>query len=180
MEPREILNHRHLQLTVERLCYQLIENHGIFDHSVLIGLQPRGVVFSKIIYEKLKELEIDFSGEYGVLDASMYRDDFRRRSKPIEIQNTDLDFSIEGKKVVLIDDVLYTGRSIRAALDALMDFGRPSMVEFLVLIDRRFSRQIPIKADYVGRIVDVVASERVRVVWEKSQGSVILDKAADS
>jgi pyrimidine operon attenuation protein/uracil phosphoribosyltransferase len=82
--------------------------------------------------------------------------------------------------VVLIDDVLYTGRSIRAALDALMDFGRPSMVEFLVLIDRRFSRQIPIKADYVGRIVDVVASERVRVVWEKSQGSVILDKAADS
>ncbi|HBH05294.1 MAG TPA: bifunctional pyr operon transcriptional regulator/uracil phosphoribosyltransferase PyrR [Flavobacteriales bacterium] len=180
MEPREILNHRHLQLTVERLCYQLIENHGNFDHSVLIGLQPRGVVFSKIIYEKLKELEIDFSGEYGVLDASMYRDDFRRRSKPIEIQNTDLDFSIEGKKVVLIDDVLYTGRSIRAALDALMDFGRPSMVEFLVLIDRRFSRQIPIKADYVGRIVDVVASERVRVVWEKSQGSVILDKAADS
>jgi pyrimidine operon attenuation protein/uracil phosphoribosyltransferase len=98
MEPREILNHRHLQLTVERLCYQLIENHGNFDHSVLIGLQPRGVVFSKIIYEKLKELEIDFSGEYGVLDASMYRDDFRRRSKPIEIQNTDLDFSIEGKK----------------------------------------------------------------------------------
>lgn len=179
MEPREILNQRHLQLTVERLCYQLIENHGNFDQTVLIGLQPRGVVFSEIIHDKLKEFEMDFRGEYGVLDVSMYRDDFRRRSKPIEIQSTSIDFSIEGKKVVLIDDVLFTGRTIRAALDALMDFGRPSRVEFLVLIDRRFSRQIPIKADYIGRTVDVVASERVRVVWEGSQGSVILDKASD-
>ena len=108
------------------------------------------------------------------MDASFYRDDFRRRENPIEISGTTIDFLIEGKKVILIDDVLYTGRMVRAALDALMDFGRPSSVKYLVLVERRFSRQLPVKADYVGRTIDSVASERVDVQWNQREGKVIL------
>lgn len=174
MRAKTILNQKHLELTINRLCYQLIENHNDFSETVLIGMQPRGVHLAHVIHQRLQEITGNTAIPIGALDASFYRDDFRRRENPIEISGTTIDFLIEGKKVILIDDVLYTGRMVRAALDALMDFGRPSSVEYLVLVERRFSRQLPVKADYVGRTIDSVASERVDVQWNQREGKVIL------
>ena len=106
----------------------------------------------------------------GNLDITFYRDDFRRRERPLIPSITNIDFSIENKKVVLIDDVLYTGRTIRSGLDALLTFGRPSKVELLVIIDRRFKRDLPIQADYIGKTVDTLVSERVSVEWQETEG----------
>lgn len=174
MRAKTILNQKHLELTINRLCYQLIENHDDFQNSVIIGMQPRGVHLSQIIHAKLQEITGNKEIQIGALDASFYRDDFRRRDTPIEVSGTTIDFLIENKKVILVDDVLYTGRMVRAALDAMMDFGRPSAVEYLVLIERRFSRQLPVNADYVGRTIDSVVSERVDVQWKGNAGKVIL------
>ncbi len=174
MRAKTILNQKHLELTINRLCYQLIENHDDFSEAVIIGMQPRGVHLSKIIHARLAEITGNTNIPIGALDASFYRDDFRRRDTPIEVSGTTIDFLIENKKVILIDDVLYTGRMVRAALDAMMDFGRPKSVEYLVLIERRFSRELPVNADYVGRTIDSVVSERVDVQWKEDKGKVIL------
>lgn len=106
----------------------------------------------------------------GNLDITFYRDDFRRRENPLIPSATNIDFVIENKKVVLVDDVLYTGRTIRAGLDALLAFGRPEKVELLTLIDRRFNRDLPIQPDYVGKTVDTLVSERVSVEWKEIEG----------
>lgn len=180
MRAKTILDPEQLALTINRLCYQLIENHNDFQNTVIIGMQPRGVHFSKLIHQKICEITGNNNVLLGALDASFYRDDFRRREKPIEISGTNIDFDIENKNVVLIDDVLYTGRMVRAALDAMMDFGRPKSVEFLVLIERRFSKQLPVFADYVGRTIDSVESERVEVVWKENKGKVVLTKTQEN
>ena len=169
MEKQVILDEQQVQLTMNRLAYQLIENHDDFSNTVLIGLQPRGI----FVLERLKEILENIRGEKmtcGQLDITFYRDDFRRREKPLIPSTTNIDFTIEGKNVVLIDDVLYTGRTIRSGLDALMAFGRPIRVELMVLIDRRFQRDLPIQADYVGKAVDTLDSERVTVEWKSSEG----------
>ncbi len=169
MEKQVILDEQQVQLTMNRLAYQLIENHDDFSNTVLIGLQPRGI----FVLERLKEILESVRKEQivcGQLDITFYRDDFRRREKPLIPNVTNIDFTIEGKNVVLIDDVLYTGRTIRSGLDALMAFGRPLRVELMVLIDRRFQRDLPIQADYVGKAVDTLDSERVTVEWKNSEG----------
>lgn len=169
MEKQVILDEQQVQLTMNRLAYQLIENHNDFSNTVLIGLQPRGI----FVLERLKEILESVRKEQivcGQLDITFYRDDFRRREKPLIPNVTNIDFTIEGKNVVLIDDVLYTGRTIRSGLDALMAFGRPLRVELMVLIDRRFQRDLPIQADYVGKAVDTLDSERVTVEWKNSEG----------
>lgn len=107
--------------------------------------------------------------QYGVLDTTFYRDDFRHSDKPLLPQTTDIDFMVENKKVVLVDDVFYTGRTVRSGMDALLDFGRPAKIELLVLIDRRFSRQVPIVPDYVGKTIDAVTSEKVKVEWGENE-----------
>lgn len=161
---KPILNHHQIDLTVKRLANQILENHFPFTNSVLIGIQPRGIYLSNRIVDVLKK-EMDVALPYGKLDITFYRDDLR---KELHVPNqTDISFSIEGKKVVLIDDVLYTGRTIRAALDALMDFGRPEKVELVVLIDRRYSRELPIQPDYVGRSIDSIISQKVKVWWKE-------------
>ncbi len=169
MEKQVILNSRHFELTIKRLCHQLIESHNDFSESVLIGLQPRGV---NVVSRLKKELEqvLDHDVICGNLDITFYRDDFRRREKPLIPSATNIDFVIEGKKVILVDDVLYTGRTIRSGLDALLAFGRPQKVELLTLIDRRFRRDLPIQADYVGKSVDTLISERVLVEWKEIDG----------
>jgi len=149
---------------VERICYQLIENHNDFKDSVLIGLQPRGIYLARRIHARLTTLLGKNDLPLGELDATFNRDDHRRRPEPIIPSPMRMDFLIEGKKVILIDDVLFTGRTIRAGLDAMMAFGRPSQVELVVLIDRRFSRQLPIEPNYVGKRIDTIVSERVEVV----------------
>jgi pyrimidine operon attenuation protein/uracil phosphoribosyltransferase len=171
MQPRVILDTPQFALTIDRLCYQLIENHNDFTDTVLIGVQPRGIHLSNRIYKRLQELKPSLKLDYGKLDITFYRDDFRRRDTPLAANETELNFSIEGKKVVLVDDVLYTGRTIRAAMDALLDFGRPRQVELLTLIDRRFTRHLPIEANYVGKKIDSIASEVVRVEWNDQDGA---------
>lgn len=169
MKKQVILDNQQVQLTMNRLAHQLIENHDDFSNTVLIGLQPRGIY----VLERMKKLLESVVGNEvvcGQLDITFYRDDFRRREKPLIPSVTNIDFTIEGKNVVLIDDVLYTGRTIRSGLDALMAFGRPKRVELLVLIDRRFQRDLPIQADYVGKTVDTLHSERVLVEWEQLEG----------
>jgi pyrimidine operon attenuation protein/uracil phosphoribosyltransferase len=162
---KPILNQQQIALTVKRLANQILENNIRLENTVLIGLQPRGIFLSDRIVNELSA-EIDRKNiSYGKLDITFYRDDIR---KEIHVPNrTDIRFSIEGKKVVLIDDVLYTGRTIRAALDALMDFGRPGKVELMVLIDRRYSRQLPIQADYIGKSIDSIITQKVRVLWQE-------------
>jgi pyrimidine operon attenuation protein/uracil phosphoribosyltransferase len=152
------------------LCQQLIENHGDFKNTVIVGVQPRGTFLSNRIIGKLKQLLNTTDLESGSLDISFYRDDLRRRDEPIVPEVMDMNLSLEGKNVVLIDDVLFTGRSIRSAIDALMAFGRPKSVELLALIDRRFSRDLPIQPNYLGRTLDAIGSERVIVEWKEVNG----------
>jgi pyrimidine operon attenuation protein/uracil phosphoribosyltransferase len=169
MEKQVILNKRHFELTLNRLCYQLIESHNDFSNTVLIGLQPRGVHLVqrlKLQLEQILQKEI----VCGNLDITFYRDDFRRREKPVIPSVTNIDFVIEDKNVVLVDDVLFTGRTIRSGLDALLAFGRPQKVELLTLIDRRFRRDLPIQADYIGLSVDTLSTERVSVEWQEVEG----------
>lgn len=170
MSKREIIDSRALNIALNRLCCKLIENHGDFSSSILIGMQPRGVqVLERIV--KLLESTYGVEGvRTGVLDITFYRDDFRRRPGHLQPNKTRIDHLVEDQKVVFIDDVLYTGRSIRAAMDAILSFGRPAKMELLTLIDRRFSRDLPIQPDYKGRQVDSIASQRVEVLWEEVDG----------
>lgn len=169
MEKQVILNKRHFELTLKRLCHQLIESHNDFSETVIIGLQPRGI---HVVKRLKQELEAVLGKEVicGFLDITFYRDDFRRREKPLIPSVTNIDFSIENKKIVLVDDVLFTGRTIRAGLDALLAYGRPSKVELLTLIDRRFNRDLPIQPDYVGQSIDTLDAERVNVEWKEIEG----------
>jgi pyrimidine operon attenuation protein/uracil phosphoribosyltransferase len=172
---KSILTQQQIELTIKRLANQLMENHFEFQQTVIIGIQPRGVALSDRVMKEIKK-EGDIEFDYGRLDITFYRDDFRNE---ILVPNqTDIPFSIEGKKVVLIDDVLYTGRTIRAAMDALMDFGRPLKVELMVLVDRRYSRELPIQPDYVGKSIDSIISQKVKVYWQAKDGKdevVLLD-----
>ena len=170
MSPRVILDQKKFSLTIDRLCYQLIENHKDFSNTVVIGIQPRGIHLSERINNRLKELTGSADINYGKLDITFYRDDFRHRDKQLTPSDTTIDFSVEGKNVVLVDDVLYTARTIRAAFDALLDYGRPNNVELLVLIDRRLSRHMPIQPTYVGKVIDSIDAEYVDVKWQEIDG----------
>ena len=170
LEEREILNKKSIIITIERLCYQLIEGHNSFENTVLIGVQPRGAYLNNRILKKLKLIIPNSVVESGNVDISFYRDDLMRRDEPILPEVMDIHLSLEGKNVVLIDDVLLTGRSIRSAIDAIMAFGRPKSVELLTLIDRRFSRHLPIEPNYVGKTIDAMESEKIIVEWEEITG----------
>lgn len=170
MSQKVLLNSKEINIILHRLACQLIENHPGFEDTVIIGIQPRGVHMANRIIQILEE-------EYGIknipngqLDITFYRDDFRRSDKPLEANKTKIDFIVEDKQVVFIDDVLYTGRSIRAALTAIQSFGRPKLIELLCLIDRRFSRHLPIQPDYNGRQVDAFNNEKVKVHWKENEG----------
>jgi pyrimidine operon attenuation protein/uracil phosphoribosyltransferase len=171
LKERELLNKQEIEITIERLCRQLIENHNDFENTVIIGVQPRGTLLSKRILSKLQTIFYKKKIKSVNVDISFYRDDLMRRDEPIIPQAMDMDLSVEGKNVVLIDDVLFTGRSIRSAIDALMTFGRPNSVELLTLINRRYSRHLPIQPNYVGRTIDAIESEKVVVEWEESNVS---------
>jgi pyrimidine operon attenuation protein / uracil phosphoribosyltransferase len=165
---KPILAQQQISLTIKRLANQLLENHLDPEDCTFIGIQPRGIYLSDRIVQEIINESGNKKINYGKLDITFYRDDIR---KELHVPNhTDIGFSIEGKNVVLIDDVLYTGRTIRAAMDALMDFGRPAKVELLVLIDRRYSRELPIQPDYVGKTIDSIVSQKVKVRWKEKDG----------
>jgi pyrimidine operon attenuation protein/uracil phosphoribosyltransferase len=170
MQPKILLNSKEVHIILHRLACQLIENHLDFSDTVLIGLQPRGVFLAERIAKILTD-SYNISGlKLGKLDITFFRDDFRRNDKTLEANKTEINFIVENKKVVFIDDVLFTGRSIRSALTAIQSFGRPSEIELLVLIDRRFSRHLPIQPDYRGRQVDAIANDKVKVSWLEQDG----------
>ena len=162
---KTILSHHQVGISIKRMARQILENHIQLKDTVLIGLQPRGIYLSDKIVEEIKAIIDPSLIVYGKLDITFYRDDIHKQLH--SANKTDISFSIEDKKVVLIDDVLWTGRTIRAALDALLDFGRPKKVELCVLIDRRFSREFPIQADYVGRTIDTFPNQKVMVYLNK-------------
>ena len=161
-----LLNGKQIQLSIERLSREVIESIH-FSSTVIIGVQPRGVLLAEKIHQKIIELtKIDIP--FGKIDTTFHRDDFRR-GKSLNAKITEIDFIIEGKDVLLIDDVLFTGRTIRAAMDALMSYGRPAKIELLVLIDRRFNRELPIQPDFVGDVVDTIEKVDVEVHWSENE-----------
>lgn len=170
MSNHKLLDANEIDVILQRLAFQLIENYSDFSNTVLIGIQPRGVFVANRIQEILKRELGDKSPQFGKLDITFYRDDFRRNSKTLSANQTNINFIVEDKHVVFIDDVLYTGRSIRSALTAIQSFGRPKTIELLTLIDRRFSRHLPIQPDYNGKQVDAINHERVVVKWKENDG----------
>jgi pyrimidine operon attenuation protein/uracil phosphoribosyltransferase len=169
-KPRLLIDKERLDLIINRLCCQLIECHSDLKNTAIFGIQPRGSYFSDRIVKRLKEMDPNLDLNYGKIDPTFYRDDFRTKNEPIIPSSTEFDFEIDNKHLILIDDVFYTGRTVRSALDAIHDFGRPSKVNLLVLINRRFSKELPIQPDYVGERVDSIASEKVIVEWTETHG----------
>jgi pyrimidine operon attenuation protein / uracil phosphoribosyltransferase len=165
---RTILDKDQLDITLNRLCHQLIENYDEFEDTCLIGIQQSGVILARRLHNMLTERLGIKPFPFGKLDITFFRDDFRRRDTPLKASPTELDFLVEDKHVVLVDDVLYTGRTIQAAMSALQQFGRAGKIEMLTLVDRRFNRHLPIKADYIGVVVDALDEAYVKVEWEET------------
>jgi pyrimidine operon attenuation protein / uracil phosphoribosyltransferase len=168
VQPRILIEGKQFEVTLLRLCHQLIEIHDDFSNSVIIGLQPRGVFLAQRIAKELRKILKNKTIHCGDLDITFYRDDFRK--KELIPNRTNIDFIIEDKNVILVDDVLFTGRTIRAGLDAMLAFGRPKDVELLVLVDRRFSRHVPIQAKYTGLTIDSIETQNVKVEWKETEG----------
>ncbi len=169
--PRVILENVQFKLTIDRLCHQLIEEYQDFTNTCIIGIQERGVLLSDRIVSSLKRIDKKLKIPYGKIDITFYRDDFRRRETPLVASNTEMDFNVEGAKVILIDDVLYSGRTIQAGLIALGHYGRPSKVELLNLVDRRFNRDLPIQPNYTGITIDAIDEAYVKVEWDEIDGN---------
>lgn len=167
MKQSILLEGAKFQITIKRLCQQLIENHGDFSNAVLIGIQPRGTYLAQRIQKEIQEMT-GHTVQLGIMDITFYRDDFRMKgTSPLAANSTAIDFLVDDKEVILVDDVLWTGRTIRSAMDAMQAFGRPGKMELMVLVDRRFSRHLPIEPDYIGIQVDSIDSQRVIVSWEE-------------
>jgi len=163
MTRKLILSSPLLEITISRLCQELIENQITGIETVILGLQPRGIYFAERIQAELQK-HSETAPLLGKLDATFYRDDFRRRD-PLAPNSTEIPFLVENKRVILVDDVLATGRMVRAAMDALNAFGRPAKVELCVLIDRIYNRDLPIHPDYIGKSVNTLSTEKVLVEW---------------
>ena len=177
MELKVLLDEKKISVILNRLCCQLIERHGDFSNTVLVGLQPRGI----FLLDQLVNLLVNYgikSLKTAKLDTTFFRDDFRRSELPLNANSTEMDIRIEDKDIVFVDDVLFTGRSIRSALTAIDTYGRPKSIELLVLIDRRFSRHLPIQPDYLGAQIDALQGDKVKVIWSKdvSKNIIYLEK----
>jgi pyrimidine operon attenuation protein/uracil phosphoribosyltransferase len=163
-----LISEQQLPSIVKRLAHQILETYPGLKNAVIVGLQPRGVYLSDRIVAALTQELAPEQVLYGKLDITFFRDDVRRE---LHLANqTHLPFSIEGKTVILIDDVLFTGRTIRAALDALLSFGRPSKVAVCVLVDRKPSRELPIQPDFSGKEMDTLTPQKVKVRWKENDG----------
>lgn len=167
---RSILENHRFGLTLDRLSHQLIENYGLFENTAIIGIQERGVILAERLSDAVLKNQKKSKFKFGRLDISFYRDDFRTRNTPIKVSETDIDFNLDGMNIILVDDVLYSGRTVQSAMSAIQDFGRPKKIELAVLVDRRFNRNLPIQADYVGITVDALNEAYVKVEWEHLNG----------
>ena len=170
MESQVLINEEQFALILDRLAHQLLEHHD-FNDTDLVGLQPRGTRVAERLAVRLSELLGGKEIKCGALDVTFHRDDLRMRDKPIAPQENIMDFLVEDRKVILVDDVLFTGRTIRAGLDALLAYGRPQKVELAVLIDRRFKRELPIEPTYIGQQIDSISDQHVVVEWSEENKS---------
>ena len=167
-EKSKILDKDLIEKTLKRMAHEIVENTKTTDDTVLIGIKNRGAY----IAEKLADHIRVISGKrplVGALDITLYRDDLTQASEQPVVHSTEITFDIENKRVVLVDDVLFTGRTIRCALDALIDFGRPKLIQLAVLVDRGH-RELPIRADYVGKNIPTTVNEVVEVRLSESDG----------
>lgn len=168
MPKKEVVDAVTMKRALNRISYEIIErNKGIQD-IVLVGIKKRGIYIAQRLAERLKQLE-DIDVPVGELDITLYRDDVKDMEEP-ELHSSDVPVSIEGKEVILVDDVLYTGRTIRAAMDAVMDLGRPRKISLAVLVDRGH-RELPIRADYVGKNIPTSKTEEIIVEMEERDGA---------
>lgn len=184
MAQRVLIDNERVDIVLLRLVHQLLEVHPDMADCCLVGIQPRGVFLARRLRDVLTQLYPTLRLPYAELDVTFHRDDLRHSHTPIVPETTRVDpnFSTEDRHVILIDDVLYTGRTIRAALTAILAFGRPRSTELLVLVDRRRKRELPIEAHYVGVAVDTLDHERVLVRWNESQETdlVVIQSQADA
>ena len=174
MQKKVFLNSNQIDIIINRLVCQLIENHNDFNDTVLIGLQPRGIYLLDKILDVFSKKHTNKKIIHRNLDYTFFRDDFRRGEKTIKPKSSNIDISIENKKIVLIDDVLFTGRSIRAAMSSIDSYGRPKSIELMVLIDRRFKRELPIEANYFGAKIDTIKGDKVSVIWGKEKDNDVV------
>ena len=167
---REIVSPKQFKIILTRLAHEIIENYPSDEGLHIIGIQEKGVILAQRLIDIIRNKNKKRKLEFGKLDITFYRDDFRIRSTPLKASATEIDFDVEGKSIILVDDVLYTGRTIHAAMTALQDLGRVSRLELLTMVDRRFNRHLPIKADYTGIQVDSLDEAYVKVQWEHQEG----------
>ncbi|HOY09098.1 MAG TPA: bifunctional pyr operon transcriptional regulator/uracil phosphoribosyltransferase PyrR [Candidatus Omnitrophota bacterium] len=165
----KIMDHEYIRRTIRRIAHEILEKNKGIENLCLVGIRTRGVVLAERIRRCIEEIE-GRAISVGILDITLYRDDLTRVDTQPIVRETLIDFNISGKKIVLVDDVLFTGRTIRAALDALIDFGRPAQIQLAVLVDRGH-RELPIRADYVGKNIPTSLEHNVRVVLEESDHS---------
>lgn len=157
----KIIDQKGMSRTVTRLAHEILERNKGTQNLALIGMRTRGEFICKRIFEKIKEID-NSAPAYGVLDITLYRDDFRKRLKQPQVSVTDITFDINEMNIVLVDDVLYTGRTVRSALNAIMDLGRPNTVQLCVLVDRGH-RELPVRADFIGKNIPTSINEEVKV-----------------
>lgn len=165
---KTVMTDDEVRRTVDRLAYQVLENHGECENLVLVGIQRRGVDIAARVRTVLEE-QLGKKVEFGSLDINLYRDDWTTLDVQPMINKTDIPVSVDGKALLLVDDVLFTGRTIRAALEAVLDYGRPNRIELMVLVDRGH-RELPIQANYVGKQIATARTEQVDVMIEEIDG----------
>jgi pyrimidine operon attenuation protein / uracil phosphoribosyltransferase len=166
---RQVMDAVAIQRALVRIAHEILErNKGVQDLA-LVGIRSRGIHLATRIRDAIRDIEGEAVVPFGVVDITLYRDDLDRGLQNPEVQGTDIPFSVEGKRILLVDDVLFTGRTIRAAMDALVDFGRPQSIQLAVLVDRGH-RELPIKADYVGKNLPTSRREQVQVRLAEADG----------
>jgi pyrimidine operon attenuation protein / uracil phosphoribosyltransferase len=164
----KILDEIGFQRVITRVSHEILEKNKGSKNLVLLGMRTRGEFIAKRIFSKIKEIE-NIEIPFGIIDVTLYRDDFRMRLKQPEVSVSNITFDINEKDIILIDDVLYTGRTVRSALDAIMDLGRPGSIQLVVLVDRGH-RELPIKADYVGKNIPTSIDEEIKVKMKEIDG----------
>jgi pyrimidine operon attenuation protein/uracil phosphoribosyltransferase len=167
-ETTKIIDKQGLDRLLTRISHEILEKNKGSDNLVLMGMRTRGEFLAKRIFEKIKQID-NIELPLGVLDVTLYRDDFRTSLKQPQVSVSDITFDINGKDVILIDDVLYTGRTVRSALNALMDFGRPDSIQLFILVDRGH-RELPIRADYVGKNIPTSQHQEIKLKMEEVDG----------
>ena len=163
-----LLNAKDISRAINRISHEILERNNGARDIALVGIRTRGVALSHRLKDKIEGIE-NITVDHGILDITLYRDDLAEGIQKPELKKTEISFALENKHIILCDDVLFTGRTIRAAIDALMDFGRPSSVQLAVLIDRGH-RELPIRPDYVGKNIPTAKSKRIQVLLDEEDG----------